>query len=43
MASVRVDPRFPRAEGGYRSPDFDTAEDRVDLDMDVGAASVRVS
>ncbi len=42
MASVRVDPRFPRVDGGYRTLGFDEAPNRVELDVDVGAASVQV-
>lgn len=45
LASINVDlNRFARASGSeYRSADYDTAENRVDLDIETGAGSVRVS
>ena len=43
LASVDVDTaRFPRANGGYRSPDYDTAEHRADIDIEGGVASFTV-
>jgi hypothetical protein len=43
LASMRVDEaRFPRYEGGYRSPGFDEAPDRVDLTVEGGAATVEI-
>jgi hypothetical protein len=44
LASVGVDTtRFPPHADGYRSPDYDAAENRVDLDIEAGAADVSVS
>jgi hypothetical protein len=34
--------RFPRSEGGHESPGFDRAEDRVDLDIEGGAAGFEI-
>jgi hypothetical protein len=34
--------RFPKLDGEHRSPDFFTAEDRVDIDIEAGASSVTV-
>lgn len=43
LASVRVDEvRFPRTTHGWASPDFDQAVDRVDLEIEGGAASFEV-
>jgi hypothetical protein len=43
LSSTKVDEtRFPRSGGEFRSSDFDAAEDRVDLEVEVGAASVEV-
>lgn len=43
LASLKVDQRrFPAHEGGYRSPDFETATDRVELTIEAGAAEVEV-
>ncbi len=43
LSSVKVDQaRFPQAAGVYRSPDFDTAEHRVELSIEAGAADVEV-
>lgn len=43
LASVKVDQRrFPPDEGGYRSPDFETATDRAELTIEAGAAQVEV-
>ena len=44
VAEIKIDPlRFPRIGGIYQSPGFDTAENSVDMSIDAGAASVRVS
>ena len=43
LASLDVDTlRFPRSGDGYQSPDFATAENKVELVAEVGAASVEV-
>jgi hypothetical protein len=43
MGSVQVDEaRFPRSAGGYESPDYATAENRVDIDVQGGVGSLRV-
>jgi hypothetical protein len=43
LAGVRVDERrFPRADGGYRSPGFDETGDGVDLTIEGGAVSVEI-
>ena len=43
LASVDVDQaRFPRWSGGYRSPDYDVAEHRADIDIEGGVASFTV-
>jgi hypothetical protein len=35
--------RFPQVdEGVYRSPDYDTAQNRVDLDIETGVTTIRV-
>ncbi len=34
--------RFPRSGNVYQSPDFDSAENSVDMTIDAGAASIRV-
>ena len=34
--------RFPESNGEYRSPDYFTAENRVDIEIGAGAASVTV-
>ena len=41
-SDVKVDARFPRVGGVYKSPDFETAADTVDLDIDAGAATIRI-
>jgi len=44
LASVRVDPnRFSRIGNEYLSKGFESAADRVELDIDAGAADVTVS
>ena len=43
IADVKVDTtRFPRAEGAYQSPDYDTAANKVDMDIETGVASVYI-
>jgi hypothetical protein len=43
LASVSVDQaRFPAWGKGYRSPDYESAEHRVDIDLEGGVASFRV-
>ncbi|HLC04998.1 MAG TPA: DUF5668 domain-containing protein [Anaerolineales bacterium] len=34
--------RFPRTENGYQSSDFDTAENKVEIDAEVGLSSVSI-
>jgi hypothetical protein len=42
-SSTNVDlKRFPRAAGGYESPDYDTAANKVDIRSTLGAGSVEV-
>jgi hypothetical protein len=43
LSSINVDERrFPRVGDDYISPDFDTAQNRVQMSIDAGAASIRV-
>ncbi len=35
--------RFPRTNGGYQSSDYDTAAQRVDIDIDAGVGSIQVN
>ncbi len=42
VSDVRVDPRFPRAGNVYQSPDYETAANAVDIDIDAGAAQITV-
>ncbi len=43
LSSVDVDEgRFPKAGDKYESPDFDSAQNKLILDIDVGAASLKV-
>jgi hypothetical protein len=43
LAGVSIDrTRFPAAGGGFRSPDYDAAEDRVDIELEGGVASFSV-
>ncbi|HEX9124631.1 MAG TPA: DUF5668 domain-containing protein [Actinomycetota bacterium] len=43
LSGVEVnESRFPRSDGEYRSPDFDGAADRVDLEIQAGAAGIEV-
>jgi hypothetical protein len=44
LSNVRVDAsRFPETDGVHRSPGFEEAEDRVELAIEAGAASVEVA
>jgi hypothetical protein len=43
LMGVDVDEtRFPKIDGGYRSLDFETATDRVDLRAEGGAAGLEI-
>jgi hypothetical protein len=43
FASVDVDRnRFPRTGAAYQSPDYDTAQNRVDIEVEAGVGSLRV-
>lgn len=43
LASISVDrDRFPRTQGVYQSPDYDTARHKVDLEIRAGVGSVDV-
>jgi hypothetical protein len=43
LGSVQVDEyRFPPVAGGYESPDYATATNRVDIDVQGGVGSLRV-
>lgn len=43
LASVQVDAaRFPRTAGGYESPDYDVAENKVDILVKTGLGSVSI-
>ncbi len=43
LASIDIDEtRFPRSGGTYQSPDFDAAENKVDLRIETGVGMVRV-
>ncbi len=43
LGSVQVDEsRFPRVTGGFESPDYATAANRVDIDVQGGVGSLRV-
>ena len=43
MVDVDVDKgRFPREGAVYQSPDYETAENKADIDIDIGAGSISV-
>lgn len=43
LSSVSIDQgRFPKTNGHNQSPEYDTAQYRVDLDIDAGVASIQV-
>jgi hypothetical protein len=44
LSSINVDPsRFPRFGDTYQSPDYDSAANKVDLDVEMGVGSVTVN
>jgi hypothetical protein len=44
LASVDIDrDRFPRKDGVYQSPHYETAQNKVDIEADAGVGSFRVS
>jgi hypothetical protein len=43
LASISIDrERFPNVEGEYRSPDYETAANKVDLKLEMGVGSISV-
>ena len=43
LASVEVDQsRFPKANGIYQSPDYDSAENKVEIRIETGMASIEI-
>jgi hypothetical protein len=42
VSDVKVDARFPRVGGVYKSTDFESAANAVDLNIDAGAAQIRI-
>jgi hypothetical protein len=43
LGNIQIDEtRFPKVAGGYESPDYATAENRVDIDVQGGVGSLRV-
>ena len=43
LSDITIDEvRFPKTDGIYESPDYDTAARRIDLTIQVGAADVNV-
>lgn len=43
LAAVTIDrERFPQVGGEYRSPDFDTAANRLDLDVETGVGALTI-
>lgn len=43
LTSISVDrERFPNIEGEYRSPDYETAANKVDIKLDMGVGSISV-
>jgi hypothetical protein len=43
LASIDVDQsRFPRVNGYYQSADYDTAENKVDIRIETGVASIEI-
>jgi hypothetical protein len=44
LGSTQIDQvRFPASAGGYESPDYPTAANRVDIDVQGGVGSLRVA
>ncbi|MDZ4159985.1 MAG: hypothetical protein U1B80_09360, partial [Anaerolineaceae bacterium] len=42
LAGVDVNTqRFPRRNGGYETPDYESAENRVDISVETGVGSLR--
>ncbi|NIO06899.1 MAG: hypothetical protein GTO40_02500 [Deltaproteobacteria bacterium] len=43
LVGIDVDrSRFPPEGGVYQSPDYETAENKADIDVDLGAGSISV-
>jgi hypothetical protein len=43
LSSISVDTqRFPRINGYYQSPDYETAENRIDMNLEMGVGSIEV-
>jgi hypothetical protein len=43
LSSVSINrERFPKIEGEYRSPDYETAANKVDLKLEMGVGSINV-
>jgi hypothetical protein len=43
LASISVDrERFPKMEGEYRSPDYETAANKVDIKLEMGVGSISI-
>jgi hypothetical protein len=42
VSDVKVDSRFPRVGNVYQSPDYESAANAVDMDIDAGAAQIAV-
>jgi hypothetical protein len=43
LASINVDrERFPKQAGAYRSPDYDSAEHKVDIHVEAGVGSIEI-
>lgn len=44
LAGIHVDTtRFPRSAGGYMSPDYDRAENKVEIHVETGVGSIEVT
>jgi hypothetical protein len=44
LASISVDrDRFPRQAGVYQSPDYQAAENKIDLRVEIGAGSISIT
>jgi len=44
LSSIRVDQaRFPKQDGGYLSPDFDAAANKVEIEIHAGVGSIVIS
>jgi hypothetical protein len=42
LGSIQAADRFPRVGDGYATPDFETATNRVDVNVSGGVGSLRV-